>query len=344
MCEARSIQVWPSGRMFHYRGDHHSHESVEVKEGEAWTTPSYEDYQELYASIQAEMYVERSVLTCQSSLVDMLLEAGSDGEANGFSYDDIENSCRQESDDDEFQVWNAGANMPGCMPDEPPHPCYSRDHAIEALEETIDDIIDAEVEGVSPGDVFTLENENDIHDGVTFEVIRVASKPSGSDDDRTVYSCYVHESNENWENVNIAGCQGVEFFVLEEQIFPLVRSARLAKESLRKHGDGCFNGRHYFISEDTATREELDDLDCDIDDYTAVDDEPFNEPRDIYEWWLVDHWLCSKLRDIGQPVLDNGYGCWWGRTCTGQSMLMDGTLQAIALEFVPKKRAATVQS
>ena len=58
------------------------------------------------------------------------------------------------------------------------------------------------------------------------------------------------------------------------------------------------------------------------------------EPAEIYEWWRVTPWLAGHLKAIGQPVLDNVYGTWWGRTCTGQGYLMDGTLQAVARRFV----------
>ena len=54
------------------------------------------------------------------------------------------------------------------------------------------------------------------------------------------------------------------------------------------------------------------------------------EPQEAYEWWLVSDWLCSRLRDLGEIVIDNGHGSWWGRGCTGQSMIMDGTLQQVA--------------
>lgn len=54
------------------------------------------------------------------------------------------------------------------------------------------------------------------------------------------------------------------------------------------------------------------------------------EPAEPYEWWRVSGWLCRQLRDIGEVVIDNDYGYWWGRTCTGQAMIMDGTLQAVA--------------
>lgn len=59
-----------------------------------------------------------------------------------------------------------------------------------------------------------------------------------------------------------------------------------------------------------------------------------DNPAEIYEWWRCDPWLIAQLRGIGECVLDNDYGAWWGRTCTGQSLIMDGTLQRIAANFV----------
>lgn len=58
------------------------------------------------------------------------------------------------------------------------------------------------------------------------------------------------------------------------------------------------------------------------------------EAAEVYEWWLVDRWLCDELRAIGEVVLDNGYGRWWGRTATGQGLIMDGTLQQVAARHV----------
>ena len=53
------------------------------------------------------------------------------------------------------------------------------------------------------------------------------------------------------------------------------------------------------------------------------------EPQEIFEWWLVSPWLGKKLLIEGQPVLDNGYGIWWGRTTTGQAITMDYIIQQI---------------
>lgn len=58
------------------------------------------------------------------------------------------------------------------------------------------------------------------------------------------------------------------------------------------------------------------------------------KPAEIYEWWLVSDWLCGQLRAIGEPVLEAGGSTYWGRTCTGQGYLMDGTLQRIADRFI----------
>ncbi len=57
------------------------------------------------------------------------------------------------------------------------------------------------------------------------------------------------------------------------------------------------------------------------------------EAAEIMEWWAVTEWLADQLKGIGEPVLDNAYGYWWGRTCTGQAMKMDGTLQQIARQY-----------
>jgi len=55
-----------------------------------------------------------------------------------------------------------------------------------------------------------------------------------------------------------------------------------------------------------------------------------NEPQEIYEWWLVNNWLADKLKEQGEPVLFADSHCYWGRTCTGQAIILDSTIQEIA--------------
>jgi hypothetical protein len=52
-------------------------------------------------------------------------------------------------------------------------------------------------------------------------------------------------------------------------------------------------------------------------------------PQEIFEWWLVSGWLGKKLLLEGDPVIDNNYGVWWGRTTTGQAIVMDTIIHAI---------------
>jgi hypothetical protein len=52
-----------------------------------------------------------------------------------------------------------------------------------------------------------------------------------------------------------------------------------------------------------------------------------------YEWWEVGDWLCEKLADADEVVIRNGYGHWWGRCCTGQSVTLDGVIQRLGAEY-----------
>lgn len=58
-----------------------------------------------------------------------------------------------------------------------------------------------------------------------------------------------------------------------------------------------------------------------------------DHPAEVYEWWRVTRWLCEQLHAISEVTIDNDYGYWWGRQCTGQQWIMDGTLQKIAAQF-----------
>jgi hypothetical protein len=51
--------------------------------------------------------------------------------------------------------------------------------------------------------------------------------------------------------------------------------------------------------------------------------------QEIYEWWVVSSWLAKKLQGQGEPILENDYGVWWGRTTTGQAILLDEVIERI---------------
>lgn len=94
--------------------------------------------------------------------------------------------------------------------------------------------------------------------------------------------------------------------------------------------DFGYMGRDGFVESDDLTPDLLADQDIEtLSDY--IHDNA--EPQEIYEWWLVDEWLHDQLETIGEPVLTDGQSHWWGRTCTGQAIYLDGTLQKIAIKY-----------
>ncbi len=66
------------------------------------------------------------------------------------------------------------------------------------------------------------------------------------------------------------------------------------------------------------------------DDITNLYDSD-GEYQEIMQWITVSEWLADKLREAHEPILKNEYGTWWGRTCCGQSIILDGTIQEIVL-------------
>ena len=60
--------------------------------------------------------------------------------------------------------------------------------------------------------------------------------------------------------------------------------------------------------------------------------------NEIYEWYLVSDWFLARLREINEPIIDNDYGEYWGRTCTGQAICLDHNIQELAYEWASDKR------
>ena len=58
---------------------------------------------------------------------------------------------------------------------------------------------------------------------------------------------------------------------------------------------------------------------------------------DILEWYIVDNFIAKKLEGLGEAVLyANGLN-FWGRTCSGQAIVLDGTIQKIYRELNNEK-------
>ena len=55
--------------------------------------------------------------------------------------------------------------------------------------------------------------------------------------------------------------------------------------------------------------------------------------NEVYEHWLVSDWLLDKLREQEEPILETDYETWWGRTCSGQAILLDHNIQELAYQY-----------
>ena len=74
-------------------------------------------------------------------------------------------------------------------------------------------------------------------------------------------------------------------------------------------------------------------LDQDLWENTfRLDDNGEPEYIEIFEYYFVSEWLAEKLEQLKEPILRSDMLDFpvWGRTCTGQMIILDGTFQTIA--------------
>ena len=80
-------------------------------------------------------------------------------------------------------------------------------------------------------------------------------------------------------------------------------------------------------------------------DHNVKSDEEIQELRDngsdvneIFEHWVVSDWLEHQLEKLEEPLLKTDYQNWWGRTCTGQAILLDYNIQELAYQYSHDER------
>lgn len=87
-------------------------------------------------------------------------------------------------------------------------------------------------------------------------------------------------------------------------------------------------------------------IECDLweNEYENQDGENDGDPnyKEIYEYYFVSDWLADKLFQVNEPILRCDLVDFpvWGRTCTGQSISLDGTFQEIAKMISKDSEAA----
>lgn len=80
-----------------------------------------------------------------------------------------------------------------------------------------------------------------------------------------------------------------------------------------------------------ARLEKLENLKSEIEGKIEELEREQDEPQEPYEWWIVSSWLCNKLKEKGEVVLEDENI--WGRCCTGQAILLDSVISDICEEM-----------
>ena len=68
-----------------------------------------------------------------------------------------------------------------------------------------------------------------------------------------------------------------------------------------------------------------------------VDGFRFDDIKD-YEWYLVSQWFLDRIKEINEPYIENSYGTYWGRQCSGQSIYLDYNIQELAYHHAYDER------
>lgn len=103
-----------------------------------------------------------------------------------------------------------------------------------------------------------------------------------------------------------------------------------------KHAS-VYTGKEEDIQEAiNSLKEKLDetedeDVCAEIEEEIQDLEELETEPQEIYEWWIVDSMMMEHLARLGEPVIRHEN--LWGRTTTGQAILLDYCISKMAEEM-----------
>lgn len=90
-----------------------------------------------------------------------------------------------------------------------------------------------------------------------------------------------------------------------------------------------FVNREVYYCQSALVEELLNKEIISYDDFVNLYDEETDEYQEIYEYWIVSEWLAEKLEQESEPVIKSDFGTWWGRTCTGQAIMLDSVIEKI---------------
>ena len=101
-----------------------------------------------------------------------------------------------------------------------------------------------------------------------------------------------------------------------------------------------FDDIENFYMSDEEILKYMGSYDEDMSDQELIDEVRNNgeDMNEIFEWYLISDWFLDRLREINEPIIDNDYGEYWGRCCTGQSIYLDHNIQELAYKWSHDER------
>ena len=97
-----------------------------------------------------------------------------------------------------------------------------------------------------------------------------------------------------------------------------------------------------YLTDEEIIKYHLDDIELNEDSkeitFDILDEYKYENPKEIFEWYLVSNWFLDKLKEINEPIINNDYGEYWGRCCTGQAIYLDYDIQELAYEWSDDER------
>lgn len=116
----------------------------------------------------------------------------------------------------------------------------------------------------------------------------------------------------------------------EEHIYQENGLSDFKLENVENLEDYCLESIEAYLADtlDMSIDEMLELAACDREEL-ALKHGYRHEEKEIYEWWLVSPYIAEKLAYHHEAILRTGFGTYWGRACTGQSIIADGIFQLL---------------
>lgn len=76
----------------------------------------------------------------------------------------------------------------------------------------------------------------------------------------------------------------------------------------------------------------------DVDGFRFDDIENLYLTEEPLEWYLVSQWFLDRIKEMNEPYIENSYGTYWGRQCSGQSIYLDYDIQELAYHHAYDER------